>query len=175
MNLFNLMGKPGLPNIVAFQPAGLLGFPNSVEVTDRWSNTGSGVGGGANSIRTALGEYFERRHFYKEIVSKDCALLSEFLREDEVDCFVKVFLQTSSRKISSSGVKNIGLKCLKWFAFLISQPVIFQLFSYPYLGVGWKKIVQSIRFGILVVVVFTGIRRWPFLGRSKNIWKGSFY
>lgn len=106
MNLFNLMGKPGLPNIVAFQPAGLLGFPNSVEVTDRWSNTGSGVGGGANSIRTALGEYFERRHFYKEIVSKDCALLSEFLREDEVDCFVKVFLQTSSRKISSRGVKN---------------------------------------------------------------------
>lgn len=106
MNLFNLMGKPGLPNILAFQPAGLLGFPSSVEVTDRWSNTGSGVGGGTNSIRTALGEYFERRHFYKEIVSKDCALLSEFLGEAEVKCFVKVFLQATSRKMSSECVEG---------------------------------------------------------------------
>lgn len=104
MNLFNLMGQPNLPGILVFQPSGLLDFPSSVEVTDRWANVGSGVGSGSNSIKTALGEYYERRHFYKEVISNGKGVLSDFLASDEVDSFTKVFLQTSSKKTFSEEV-----------------------------------------------------------------------
>lgn len=63
MKLINAMHKPDLPGTLLFQPACILTLPNSVEVSDSLAVNGSGVGGGSNSIKTALGEYFERRRF----------------------------------------------------------------------------------------------------------------
>lgn len=100
MKVINLMQKPDLPGSLLFQPAGLLALPHSVEVSDALSVNGSGVGGGSNSIKTALGEYFERRHFYREILSSKYGFLSESLTGAEVNSFARAFIQTASRKVS---------------------------------------------------------------------------
>jgi len=53
-----------MPGALICQPACILSFPTSVEVEDSWLNRGAGIGSGSSSIKSALGEYFERRHFY---------------------------------------------------------------------------------------------------------------
>lgn len=106
MKLVNAMQKPDLPGALLFQPAGLLYLPNSVEVSDALSVNGSGVGGGARSIKTALGEYFERRHFYREVLSIKCGFLSDSLTRAEVDGFASALTQTASRLISIEEVKK---------------------------------------------------------------------
>ncbi|MFL1491335.1 YcaO-like family protein [Pseudomonas antarctica] len=100
MKLVNGMQKPDLPDTILFQPAGVLTLPNAVEVSDSLSVNGSGVGGGSNSVKTALGEYFERRHFYREVISERRGCLNESLAENEVCRFAQAFLQTASRKVS---------------------------------------------------------------------------
>lgn len=105
MKLINPMHKPDLPCTMLFQPSGLIDFPNSVEVFDALSATGSGVGNGSNSIRSALGEYFERRHFYREILSKAGAL-NESLTNAEVDSFTGAFVQTASNGISIAALES---------------------------------------------------------------------
>lgn len=106
MQLNNPMQKPDLPGGLLFQPAGLIGFPNSVEVSDALSATGSGVGGGSNSVKAALGEYFERRHFYREIFSKKRGVLNESLTCAEVDSFTGAFVQMASNGISIGELRN---------------------------------------------------------------------
>ncbi|AOE69057.1 microcin B17-processing protein McbD [Pseudomonas fluorescens] len=106
MKVINSMQKPDLPGSLLFQPAGLLALPNSVEVSDALSVNGSGVGEGSNSIKTALGEYFERRHFYREILSSKQGFLNESLRDAEVDSFVGAFIQTASKSVSIREVEN---------------------------------------------------------------------
>lgn len=106
MKVNNPMQKPDLPGSLLFQPAGLLALPNSVEVSDALSVNGSGVGEGSNSIKTALGEYFERRHFYREILSSKQGFLNESLRDAEVDSFVGAFIQTAAKRVSIREVEN---------------------------------------------------------------------
>lgn len=106
MKLNNLMHKPDLPGMLLFQPAALRVMPNSVEVSDTLSVTGSGVGSGSNSIKTAMGEYFERRHFYREVLSRRRGFLKEFLTREEVSGFANAFAQTSSRKSSAKEIEN---------------------------------------------------------------------
>ncbi|MBN2990886.1 YcaO-like family protein [Pseudomonas cedrina subsp. fulgida] len=100
------MHKPDLPGTLLFQPACILTLPNSVEVSDSLAVNGSGVGGGSNSIKTALGEYFERRHFYREVISVRRGRLSESLIEREVFSFAKAFGQTASKKISTAEIER---------------------------------------------------------------------
>lgn len=95
MKLINVMQYPDLPRTLLFQPAGVLMLPNSAEVSDFLAVNGSGVGGGAKSIKTALGEYFERRHFYREILPEKRGLLGESLTECEVESFAIAFTQTA--------------------------------------------------------------------------------
>lgn len=100
MKFFNAMHKPDLPGTLLFQPAGFLTLPHSVEVSDSLSVNGSGVGGGSNSIKTALGEYFERRHFYREVVSIKRECLDASLAKHEVRSFARAFVQTASKVVS---------------------------------------------------------------------------
>lgn len=100
MKITNAMRKPDLPETLLFQPAGLLALPNSVEVSDALSVNGSGVGMASDSIKSSLGEYFERRHFYREILSKKRGFLSESLTDEESDSFKTAFVQTASKRIS---------------------------------------------------------------------------
>lgn len=88
------------------QPSALLNFPSSVEVSDAFSVTGSGVGNGSNSIKTAIGEYFERRHFYREILPKKRGFLYDFLTGEEVLSFVNAFVQTASKKCSTKDIEG---------------------------------------------------------------------
>lgn len=100
MRLINSMQKPDLPGTLLFQPAAMLTLPNSVEVSDALSVNGGGVGGGSNSIRTALGEYFERRHFYREVISRRRGRLDGSLQRREVRGFAEAFVQTASNSVS---------------------------------------------------------------------------
>lgn len=106
MKLVNAMQKPDLPGILLLQPAGLLSLPNSVEVSDALSVNGSGVGGGARSIKAALGEYFERRHFYREIISTRNGVLNESLTKIEVDSFACALTQTASKLVSADEIEK---------------------------------------------------------------------
>jgi ribosomal protein S12 methylthiotransferase accessory factor YcaO len=115
MKIINSMQKPDLPGTLLLQPAGLLALPNAAEVSDVLSVNGSGVGGGSNSIKTALGEYFERRHFYREILSKKKGVLGEFLTDTEVASFTGAFRQTASSRIS--------IEALEAHRFTLSQVV----------------------------------------------------
>lgn len=106
MKLINAMHKPDLPGRLLFQPAGVLTLPGSVEVSDSQSVNGSGVGSGSNSIKAALGEYFERRHFYREVVSERRGCLNESLVAHEVSSFTKAFTQTTVKVISVDEVEK---------------------------------------------------------------------
>lgn len=106
MKLINGMQKPDLPETILFQPAGALTLPNAAEVSDGLSVNGSGVGGGSNSIKTALGEYFERRHFYREVISEKRGCLSESLSPEEVSGFAEAFVQTASGKVSVGEIER---------------------------------------------------------------------
>lgn len=106
MKLINAMNKPDLPGTVLFQPACILTLPHSVEVSDAFSVNGSGIGGGSNSIKTALGEYFERRHFYREVVSIKRGCLGETLADHEICSFSKALVQTASKKTSCAEVEG---------------------------------------------------------------------
>lgn len=100
MKLLNKTLDPMLPGLIQFQPAGLLALPNTVEASDSMSVIGSGVGGGAISIKAGIGEYFERRHFYREIVSGGRGRLGESLSRKEVSSFANAFVQTASNRPS---------------------------------------------------------------------------
>ncbi|OIN45833.1 microcin B17-processing protein McbD [Pseudomonas azotoformans] len=104
MKLINGMHNPDLPGIILFQPAGILGLPSSVEISDFLSVNGSGVGGGSNSIKTATGEYFERRHFYREVLAKERGCLSESLSGSESLGFAEAFIQTANKKTTLAEV-----------------------------------------------------------------------
>lgn len=106
MRLINAMQKPDLPGILLFQPACVRSLPNTVEVSDALSANGSGVGDGSNSIKTGLGEYFERRHFYREVLPIRRGCLGEFLTEPEVCRFAEAFIQTASRKFSIGEIEE---------------------------------------------------------------------
>lgn len=106
MKLINAVQKPDLPGALLFQPAVMLTLPNSVEVSDSLSVNGSGIGGGSDSIKSALGEYFERRHFYREIISKKRGCLGESLTEHEVCIFAIAFAQTASKIISIEEIEK---------------------------------------------------------------------
>jgi len=95
-----------LPNALYYQPAATLGFPSVAEASDIYSNTGSGIGTGSAAIKTAMGEYFERRHFYIEITADTEGPLSHDLFNSEVDSFIKSFIQTNSKNLNSDDLKS---------------------------------------------------------------------
>ncbi|MGJ7518477.1 YcaO-like family protein [Pseudomonas baetica] len=96
MNIINQSTSPFLPNDMWIQPPSILDFPFIVEVGDQRLTVGSGIGNGSGSARTALGEYFERNHFYFDILPECSSNLQESLSPTEVEKFVKAFSQTAS-------------------------------------------------------------------------------
>jgi len=106
MILYNPRHSPSLPGALICQPACLLSFPSSVEVEDSWVNGGSGVGNGSSSIKSALGEYFERRHFYMEVKSDAVGNIDFSLRKEEADKFLYAFSQTNSNNLTRSQLSS---------------------------------------------------------------------
>ncbi len=106
MNIYNPHHYSALPGALICQPACVLSFPPSVEVEDPWSNGGSGIGTGSSALKTALGEYFERRHFYMEIMPDLVGRLDHTLTKEETNKFTHAFSQTSNNGLSADQIKT---------------------------------------------------------------------
>jgi hypothetical protein len=73
-------------------------FPHVAEIGDVWGKLGSGIGDESSAALSALGEYFERRHFYMEISPQIRSTLDECLSPRESALFQKAFAQTAKTK-----------------------------------------------------------------------------
>jgi hypothetical protein len=94
MNIIDIHNQSGLPNFLFSQPPCVSNFPYVVEISDLWAKTGSGIGTAIDSAHAAMGEYFERRHFYMEIYPSFRCALSKALHPEEVQLFCDAFDQT---------------------------------------------------------------------------------
>lgn len=77
MNILSSAQSGALPSFLFHQPACVKPFPHVVEVGDPWGRIGSGIGDEETAALTAVGEYFERRHFYMEVCEEKRGRLSE--------------------------------------------------------------------------------------------------
>jgi len=102
MILYNSSYNSTLPGALICQPACLLSLPSSVEVEDPWLNGGSGIGNGSSSIKAALGEYFERRHFYMEVKPDAMGGINHSLTNMEAGKFIYAFSQTNESNLTSA-------------------------------------------------------------------------
>lgn len=106
MNISPLPLSPTFPSRLHWQPACTQGFPFVTEISDAWSVVGSGIGSGSNSLKTAMGEYFERKHFYTDIMVDIKNTLDYSLNPNEVDYFTVAFAQTSLLQHSSDTLQS---------------------------------------------------------------------
>lgn len=95
MNIKSGYLSSNMPDKLYCQPPCVLGMPFNTEISDSWSVGGSGIGCGSNSLKTATGEYFERKQFYTRVLPDVQKPLSYSLNMYEVNNFLKAFLQTS--------------------------------------------------------------------------------
>ncbi|NWB92814.1 YcaO-like family protein [Pseudomonas agarici] len=113
MNIINNNFGTMFPNRVCYQPSATLDMPSVTEVFDFNLNTGSGIGIGSNAIKSAIGEYFERRHFYIEVFPDLENTLSSSLSAKEVKSFIKAFYQTNSENFKTSDLELHRYKLTK--------------------------------------------------------------
>ncbi|SDG62233.1 YcaO-like family protein [Pseudomonas abietaniphila] len=102
MNILPSTQSGALPSYLFHQPPCAKPFPHVVEVGDAWGKIGSGIGNECSSELTALGEYFERRHFYMEVSSDNRGRLADALGATESLAFKDAFLQTAQGMASPS-------------------------------------------------------------------------
>lgn len=107
MNLLTQGIGPNLPEEMLIQPPCIFDFPFSVEVGGQWNAMGSGIGNSSGAMSTALGEYFERRHFYLEVLPDYASSLEQCLKPTEVDKFIKAFNQTA---VLNENLSNLAHK-----------------------------------------------------------------
>lgn len=98
--------SPSLPEVLFYQPNSVRGFPFNVEVSDAWAKIGSGAGNEIRSLQAALGEYFERRHFYMEVFPELHSTLSEHLNQNEMELFITAFKQTAGPGYSHEDLQS---------------------------------------------------------------------
>ncbi|UVJ42289.1 YcaO-like family protein [Pseudomonas sp. LS1212] len=104
MNLFNIETSAFYPGSLSYQPSAMTGLPNSIEIGNYWSIHGSGIGDGTTAQTTALGEFFERRHFYMEVTADSSSTLSDALCKEESNDFIAAFTQTSTEALSENSL-----------------------------------------------------------------------
>ncbi|MGE8188303.1 YcaO-like family protein [Pseudomonas sp. NPDC086278] len=104
MNILHQHNTAALPTKIVYQPACIGPMPLSVEIGDLWNNGGSGIGYGSEAAKSALGEYFERRHFYMEILPDKTGTLDTHLSNDETGDFINAFAQTRDNNIPANDI-----------------------------------------------------------------------
>lgn len=83
-------------------PAHLTNLPSSIEITDAWGSGGSGMGNGSSALISATGEFYERRHFYTDVIPDVVGGLCHSLGKMEISRFVQAFHQTSEHLFTDS-------------------------------------------------------------------------
>lgn len=106
MNDVSFSRYMSLPGSCYYLPPCIKGFPFNVEIADAWSKIGSGAGNEESSSHAALGEYFERRHFYMEIFPDSKKTLAQMLKPDEATVFLAAFAQTCQKETNAEKIKN---------------------------------------------------------------------
>jgi hypothetical protein len=106
LKISSYSNDPSLPSEMWCQPPCIFDFPFCTEIGDQWNSIGSGIGTSSTSIKTALGEYFERRHFYLEILPDSFSTLESGLTPKEVGNFIKAFSQTAAKNINLANLAS---------------------------------------------------------------------
>jgi hypothetical protein len=106
MKINNDSQNPTYPTKLWYQPPCIFDFPFSVEVSDDWLTVGSGIGGASAALTTAIGEYFERRHFYLEVSSNTTMTLERAVGTVEARKFIKAFGQTRTKRNTTQALSN---------------------------------------------------------------------
>jgi ribosomal protein S12 methylthiotransferase accessory factor YcaO len=106
LNISTHSNNPSLPGQMWYQPPCIFEFPFCSEISDQWNSIGSGIGTSSTSVKTALGEYFERRHFYLEILPDSYSSLENKLTPSEVEKFIKAFNQTASKNTNLTNLTS---------------------------------------------------------------------
>lgn len=96
MNIYNELHFCGVADFEFFRPSAVGYIPHSMECSSRWSTYGSSSGWTSELTKSAVGEYFERKHFYLDVPVDTKGTLANTLTAEEVDAFVRAFSQTST-------------------------------------------------------------------------------
>ncbi|MBV4491080.1 YcaO-like family protein [Pseudomonas oryzicola] len=96
MNTLNEVHTPNHADFVFHRPNAVAHFPHSIECATRWQTYGSSSGWSTVLANSALGEHFERKHFYLDIPTHKLSTLDLELTPEECDAFYTAFTQTSS-------------------------------------------------------------------------------
>ncbi|HDS1815285.1 YcaO-like family protein [Pseudomonas sp. GD03651] len=94
MNFYNEIHYPTFADFLLIRPSAVTHFPHSVECGSRWRTYGSSSGWSSDITDSALGEHFERKHFYLDIPVHDRNRLGDGLTAKECQAFIKAFSQT---------------------------------------------------------------------------------
>lgn len=86
------------PSSLILNPQLLLALPEYAQTWDYGRiSPSSAVGSVGESIRGAVGEFLERKHFYNEIIPTSTSRLDESMSHAETQSFIKALLQTSKK------------------------------------------------------------------------------
>ncbi|MCO7516906.1 YcaO-like family protein [Pseudomonas guariconensis] len=96
MNIYNEIHTPAATDFELHRPGAVSHLPHSVECGSRWGTYGSSSGWSSEVINCAIGEQFERKHFYLDVPVHDTSKLDNGLTPEECDEFSKAFSQTST-------------------------------------------------------------------------------
>ena len=147
------------------QPCGIKSIPTSAEVNDRWGNGGSGIGAGSKAIQSALGEYFERRHFYMEVMPDQQGPLGYSLTPEEKISFAVALSQTSEKAHQPERLKSTLLIYLKSTEATIFPVATSQPRAYHLAHTKLRATIYYTRNVIHAGAVFTGTPRLLYLAR----------
>lgn len=96
MNFYNEIHSPTTSDFERLRPSAVRHLPHSVECGSRWQTYGSSSGWSSAVYACAVGEQFERKHFYLDIPTHDKNLLEVGLSNRENREFVEAFSQTTN-------------------------------------------------------------------------------
>ena len=95
MNIYNEVHTLTFADFELHRPSAVTHFPHSVECGSRWHTYGSSSGWSSSVATSAMGEHFERKHFYLDVPIHDRNKLGEGLTPDEFGAFANAFSQTT--------------------------------------------------------------------------------
>lgn len=95
MNIYNEIHSLARADFELHRPSAVTHFPHSVECGSRWHTYGSSSGWSASVATSAVGEHFERKHFYLDVPIHDRNKLGAGLTPDEIGALANAFSQTA--------------------------------------------------------------------------------